>query len=219
MDERMSTETCEETQMKADSKARLEEIRAETEATRARTEAIRARTKAIRKTQAEAERNGQWTVETEADRERWWAEIEEILARTDRKASPERITATDTKTDVKLEELTEPGEEMMQSAEEHHEVPDEDAVAMLVRIRKRRHRDRKGAAGRRLEPKELNRGDRGSRKKLAAACRKASHRSTVAWIKRNVFRKSWTCGFYGLWKEVTASREKVARCARHGREV
>jgi hypothetical protein len=67
------------------------------------------------------------------------------------------------------------------------------------------------AAGRRGEPKELNRGDHGSRKKLAAACRKASLRATVAWLKRNVFRKSWTRGNCGLRKEVTASRKKVAQ--------
>jgi hypothetical protein len=114
---------------------------------------------------------------------------------------------------------TKPREEMMQFAEEHHVVPDEDAVEAPVRIRKRRHRGRKEAAGRRLQPKELNRGDRGSQKKLAAACRKASHRATVAWIKRNVFRKSWTCGNYGLRKEVATSIGKVARCARHGGEV
>jgi hypothetical protein len=126
-----------------------------------------------------------------ADREQWKAKMDE------------RMTMTQARTDGKLKEPTETmektqtepkGEEMMQSAEEHHEVPDEDAVEAPVRIRKRRHRGRKEAAGRRLEPKELNRGDRGSRKKLAPACRKASHRATVAWIKRNVFRKSWTCG-------------------------
>jgi hypothetical protein len=148
--------------------------------------------------------------------------MEEIMSKMD-----ERMTATQTKMDGKLKELTEtmektqmePREEMMQSAEEHHEVPNEDAVVIPVRIRKRRHRGRMEAAGRRLEPKELNRRDRGSRKKLAAACRKASRRATVAWCKRNVFRKSWTCGFYGLRKEVTASRKMVTRCERHRQKV
>jgi hypothetical protein len=41
----------------------------------------------------------------------------------------------------------------------------------------------------------------------------------VAWRRRNVFRKSWTCGYCGLRKEVTASRKKVTRCARHRHEV
>jgi hypothetical protein len=40
--------------------------------------------------------------EREADREKWRAKLEEISARTDRKASPEMITATDAKADVKL---------------------------------------------------------------------------------------------------------------------
>jgi hypothetical protein len=108
---------------------------------------------------------------------------------------------------------------MMQSAEERQEVPMEDAAVIPVRGRKRRHRGRKQATGRREEPKELTRGDHGSRKMLAAACRKASRRATVAWLKRNVFRKSWTCGYCGLRKEVTASRKMVARCERHRRKV
>jgi hypothetical protein len=142
-----------------------------------------------------------------------------MFARMDGKASPEIMTATQAKTDVKLKELTEPREETMQSAEEHHVVPREDAVVIPVRGRKRRHRGRKEAAGRHGEPMELNRGDCRSRKKLTAACRKASCRATVAWRKRNVFRKSWTCGYCGLRKEVTASRKMVTRCERHRRKV
>jgi hypothetical protein len=146
-----------------------------------------------------------------ADREKRKAKIDEMFAKMDRKASPERMTATQAKTDVKLKQLTEPREEMLQSAEEHQEFPREDAVAIPVRGQKRRHRGRKEAAGRRGERTELTRGDHGFRKKLAAACRKTSRRATVAWRKRNVFRKSWTCGNCGLRKEVTASREKVAQ--------
>jgi ElaB/YqjD/DUF883 family membrane-anchored ribosome-binding protein len=118
--------------------------------------------------------------------------MEEILSEME-----ERMTATQGKTDGKLKELTEtiektlaePREEMMQSAEEHREVPREDATVIPVRGRKRWHRGRKQAAGRHGEPKELTRGDHGSRKMLAAACRKASRRAAVAWRKRNVFRK------------------------------
>jgi chromosome segregation ATPase len=144
--------------------------------------------------------------EMRADREQRKADMEEILAKME-----ERMTATQAKTDVKLKELTEPREEMMQSAEEHQEVPREDAVVIPVRGRKRRHRGQKQAAGRHGEPKEFNRGVCGSRKKLAAACRKASRRATVALRKRNVFRKSWTHRNCGLRKEVTASRKKVAQ--------
>jgi hypothetical protein len=136
------------------------------------------------------------TLATKEDREEMRDDREKSKAKMD-----ERMTATQAKTDVKLKELTEPREEMMQSAEEHQMVPREDAVMIPVRGRKRRNRGRKEAAGRRGEPKELNRGDRGSRKKLAAACRKASRRATVAWRKRNVFRKSWTHGNCGLRKQ------------------
>jgi hypothetical protein len=57
------------------------------------------------------------TLATKEDRE---AEMDSMLSKMD-----ERIAAIQGKTDVKLEELTGPREEMMQSAEEHHEVPDE----------------------------------------------------------------------------------------------
>jgi hypothetical protein len=57
---------------------------------------------------------------------------------------------------------------------EHREVPEEDAVVKPVEGRKKRHRGRKLAAGRRGEPKELTGGDCGSGRKFAAACRKVS---------------------------------------------
>jgi hypothetical protein len=170
---------------------------------------------------AEAERKRE-REEMRADREQRKADMEEILSKME-----ERMIATQAKADGKLEELTEtiektqaePREEMMQPVGEHQEVPREDAVVKPVRRRKKRHRGRKQAAGRRVEPKELTRGNCGSRKKLAAVCRKASRRATVAWRKRNVFRKSWTHENCGLRKEVTAFRKKVTRCARHRRKV
>jgi hypothetical protein len=61
----------------------------------------------------------------------------------------------------------------------------------------------------------LTRGDCGSQKKLAAACRKASRRKTVAWCKRNIFRKYWTHENCGPRKDVTAAGKKVTRCAGH----
>jgi hypothetical protein len=84
--------------------------------------------------QRKAEREA-WREEMRADREQWKAKMDE------------RMTATQAKTDVKLKELTEPREEMMQSAEERHEIPREDAVVIPVRGRKRRHRGRRQAAG------------------------------------------------------------------------
>jgi hypothetical protein len=65
--------------------------------------------------------------------------------------------------------------------EEHQVALNEDAVVKPVKGRKKRHRGRKPAAGRREEPKELTRRDCGSGKKLVAACRKVSSCATVAW--------------------------------------
>jgi hypothetical protein len=78
---------------------------------------------------------------------------------------------------------------VMQSIEEHHDVPSEDVAVMPVKGLKKRRRGRKSTAGRRGEPKKLNRGSCGSRKKLAAACREVSRRATVAWRKRNLIRQ------------------------------
>jgi hypothetical protein len=108
--------------------------------------------------------------------------------------------------------------EMMQSVGEHQEVPREDAVVKPVERRKKRHKGRKQAAGRHGEPKELTRGDCGSRKKSAAACRKVSRRATVAWRKKNIFRKSWTNENCGARKDVTAAGKEVIRCAGHRRK-
>jgi hypothetical protein len=102
-------------------------------------------------------------------------------------------TACNKATEADIEKI-EPDLEMMQSVGDHQEVPEEGAIEKTVQGRKRRHRGRKQAAGRRAEPKELTRGDCGSRRKLAAACRKVSRRAGVAWCKINVFRKILTQG-------------------------
>jgi hypothetical protein len=78
---------------------------------------------------------------------------------------------------------------MMQSVAEHQVALKEDAIVKPVKGRKKRLRGRKPAAERRVEPKELTRGDFGSGRKLGAACRKVSICATVAWRKRNLLRK------------------------------
>ena len=75
--------------------------------------------------------------------------------------------------------------EEMESDSGHREIHKEDAVVKSDKGRKKRHRDRHLGAGRRGEPKELTRGDCGSRRKLAAACRKVSRRAAVARYKGN----------------------------------
>jgi hypothetical protein len=77
---------------------------------------------------------------------------------------------------------------------------------------KKRHRGRHLAAGRCGEPKKLTRGYCGSRRKLAAACRKVSRRAVVARRKGNIFRKIWTQGNCGPRKELAAAGRKMACC-------
>jgi hypothetical protein len=91
---------------------------------------------------------------------------------------------------------------MMQYVEEHQDVPIEEVAMMPVKGLKKRRRGRKSTAGRRGEHKKLNRGICGSRKKLAAACRKVSSHATVAWRKRNLFRRSGIKKHFGRRKEL-----------------
>jgi hypothetical protein len=92
-------------------------------------------------------------------------------------------------TDANTEEI-DPG--MMQSVEEHQDVLTEDVTVMPVKGLKKRRRGRKSTAGRRGEPKKLNRGNCGSRKKLAAACSKVSRHAAVVRRKRKLFRRTGT---------------------------
>jgi hypothetical protein len=96
----------------------------------------------------------------------------------DMKACQE-TTACYEATEADIEKI-EPDPGMMQSEGGNREVPKEDALVKHVKGRKNRHRGWKIAAGRRGEPKELTRGICGSRRKLAATCRKVSRRARMA---------------------------------------
>jgi hypothetical protein len=87
--------------------------------------------------------------------------------------------------------------EEMKSVAVPEEVPEKHAVVKPVGGLRKRYRGQKLAAGRRGEPKELTRGNCGSRRKLAAACKKVPRRASVARCKRNVFRKIQTWGNWG----------------------
>jgi hypothetical protein len=64
-----------------------------------------------------------------------------------------------------------------------------------------------------LDLKYRTRGNRGSRRKSTAACRKVSCRAKVAWRKRNLFRKIRVLEKCGRRKEfVTGIR--TARCVK-----
>jgi hypothetical protein len=108
---------------------------------------------------------------------------------------------------------TKPDPEMMQSVEEHQEIPKKDAVVKPVNGRKKRRRARKPAAGRRGKPNELTQGDCESGKKLAAACKKITRRATVAWRKKNVFRRTVTQGNCGPQSILTAAGKMMTRHA------
>jgi hypothetical protein len=110
---------------------------------------------------------------------------------------------------------TDPG--MVQSVAEHQDDPEEVSIVKQVKGRKKRHRDRKLAAGRRGESKELTRVDCESWRKLAAACRKMSRRSAVARRKWNLFRKIGTQAKCGPRKRLTAAGIKMTRHARVAR--
>jgi hypothetical protein len=57
------------------------------------------------------------------------------------------------------------------------------------------------AAGRCVKPKELSRGDCGSWRKLAAACRKVSHCARVAWRKGCIAKKNQTRNNVARWAQ------------------
>jgi hypothetical protein len=117
--------------------------------------------------------------EMETDMKAWREEIRLVLFET---TNTRKETTACQEMEACLEEEEQTSVEMKPEVAQK-EVPKEDAVVQPVKGRKRRYRGRKQIAGRRGEPNELTRGDCGSWMKLAAACRKVSHRATVAWPK------------------------------------
>jgi hypothetical protein len=96
---------------------------------------------------------------------------------------------------------------MMQSEEEHQEIPTEDAAVMPVVELRKRHRVQNLAVESRQKRKDRTREDHGSWRKLAAACRKkVSRHAIVAWQKRKLVRKNWTQENCGPLKEFIAAR-------------
>jgi hypothetical protein len=97
---------------------------------------------------------------------------------------------------------------------EHREVPMEETAVKSSRTMKKRHKGRHLVAGRRGEPNELPRGDCGSQRKLASACKKMSRRAEVARRKRKFFRKIRTQGNCGPQKKLAAASRKMPHCAK-----
>jgi hypothetical protein len=95
-------------------------------------------------------------------------------------------TASNEATETKLDPR------MMRSIEELQNILKGEAAVMSVGEPRKRRRVCYLAAQRRQKRKERTRGNRGSRRKLAATCRKVSRLAKVAWRKRNLFRNVQT---------------------------
>jgi hypothetical protein len=108
---------------------------------------------------------------------------------------------------------TKPDPGKMQSVEEHQEIPKEDATVMPVRGLRKQRRDRNPAAGRRQKPKRRIRASCEPRRRLTVASKKITRCATVAWRKRNIFRKIVTQGNCGPRSKLTAAGIKMTRHA------
>jgi hypothetical protein len=84
--------------------------------------------------------------------------------------------------------------EEMESGVEHQEVPKEYSAEKPVGRLKKWHRGQNLDIEQRKKSKEWTQGNCGSRKKLAAASRKMTHRTGVAQRKVHVIRKNQTKG-------------------------
>jgi hypothetical protein len=101
----------------------------------------------------------------------------------------------------------------MQSIEKHQEIPKGEAAVMPVREPRKRRRVRNLAAERRQKRKERSRVNSGSKKKLAAACRKVSRRAKVAWRKRKLVRKIRIQANRESRKELAVARREMTHRA------
>jgi hypothetical protein len=101
---------------------------------------------------------------------------------------------------------------MMQSIEEQQEITKEDSAVMAVGEPRKRRRVCNLAVERRQKRKERTRGNCGSRRKVAAACRKVSRHAKVAGRNRNLFRNVQTLEKCGWRKEFTVSRIRTTCC-------
>jgi hypothetical protein len=133
----------------------------------------------------------------DATQEKMDANLREIIE--DTREWGKETTACQEEIEVYPEKL-EASPEEMESGTEHREVPREHAAVKPVGGLRKWHRGRNLAAERRHKPKEWNRGNCGSRKKLAATTRRAG----VARRQGDVVRKNQT-------------RDKFARELRKGR--
>jgi hypothetical protein len=108
----------------------------------------------------------------------------------------------------------EPNPGMMQSIEEHQEIPKGEAAVMPVGEPRKRRRVCNLAAERRQKTRERAQGYSESRRKSAAACRKVFRRAKVAWRKINFIRKIQIQASRESRKELAVARRDDASCKR-----
>jgi hypothetical protein len=101
---------------------------------------------------------------------------------------------------------------MMQSAEEHQDAVSEYVAVPPVQGLKKRHRGRKSTAEGRGEQKKGPRGYYESRGKVTVAGKRTSRHATVAWRKRNLFRRNGTKEYCGSWRIFATARKGMDRC-------
>jgi hypothetical protein len=103
---------------------------------------------------------------------------------------------------------------MMHSIKEHQVIPKGEASVMLVGEPRKQRRVQNLAMESRQKRKERTWGNIGSRRKLAAACRKVSHRAKVAWRKRNCIRKIRIQASSESRKELAVAHREMMHCAK-----
>jgi hypothetical protein len=103
---------------------------------------------------------------------------------------------------------------LMQSIEEHQDIPKGEAAVMPVGEPRKRCRVCNLAMERCQKRKERTWGNSGSRKKLAATCRKVSCRAKEAWRKRKLVRKIRIQENCELWKELAVAHRDDPLCKR-----
>jgi hypothetical protein len=108
---------------------------------------------------------------------------------------------------------TEPDPGMMQSIEEHQEIPKEDAAVMLVGEQRKQRRVCNLAMKYRQKMRERIRGYNGSRRK-SATCKKVSHHAKVARQKRNLIRKVRIQASHDSQKELAVARREMMHRAK-----
>jgi hypothetical protein len=106
---------------------------------------------------------------------------------------------------------------MMQSTEEHQEIPKGEAAVMPVGEPRKRRVICNLAVERHQKWKERTRRNCEFRRKLAVVCRKVSRHAKVAWRERSLFRNVRTLEKCGRRKEFAAARIRTTRCAKVAR--